>query len=104
MRRYIRPLIGSGRFLCGRRWGIEEIATLNSEGFRTMIFHVTMEPVEDGWIMIECPALPGCISQGKDELEALTNIKEAITGWLWAEDQKALDAMPKDAPRMLVAV
>ena len=43
-----------------------------------MIFHVTMEPVEDGWIMVECPALPGCISQGKDEQEALANIKEAI--------------------------
>ena len=60
-----------------------------------MIFHVTMEPVEDGWIMVECPALPGCISQGKDEQEALANIKEAITGWLWAEDQKAMRAMPK---------
>ncbi|HEV2646983.1 MAG TPA: type II toxin-antitoxin system HicB family antitoxin [Acidobacteriaceae bacterium] len=55
-----------------------------------MTFHVTMEPVEDGWVMIECPALPGCISQGKDEQQALANIKEAITGWLWAEDQKAM--------------
>jgi predicted RNase H-like HicB family nuclease len=58
-----------------------------------MIFHVTMEPVEDGWIMVECPALPGCISQGKDEQEALANIKEAITGWPWAEDQKAMRAI-----------
>ena len=43
-----------------------------------MIFHVTLEPDEDGWIVAECPALPGCVSQGRDEKEALENIKEAI--------------------------
>ena len=42
----------------------------------------------------ECPALPGCVSQGKDEEEALENIKEAITAWLWAEDQKAVSDLP----------
>jgi predicted RNase H-like HicB family nuclease len=69
-----------------------------------MIFHVTMEPVEDVWIMVQCPALPGCISQGKDEQEALANIKEAITGWLWAEDQKAMRAMPQDRASLVVAI
>lgn len=54
-----------------------------------MIFHVTLNKAEDGWIVAECPALPGCVSQGKDEEEALINIREAITAWLWAEDQKA---------------
>jgi len=55
-----------------------------------MNFHVTLEPAEDGWIVVECPALPGCVSQGADEQEALANIKGAIVAWLWAEDQKAL--------------
>ena len=55
-----------------------------------MIFHVTLTKAEDGWIVAECPALPGCVSQGKDEQEALANIKEAIAAWLWAEDQKAV--------------
>ena len=55
-----------------------------------MLFHVTIEHAEDGWLVAECPALPGCVSQGKDEQEALVNIKEAIQAWLWAEDQKAL--------------
>jgi predicted RNase H-like HicB family nuclease len=55
-----------------------------------MIFHVKLENAEDGWIVAECPALPGCVSQGKDEAEALVNIKEAIIAWLWAEDQKAI--------------
>lgn len=58
-----------------------------------MIFHVTLVPAEDGWIVAECPALPGCVSQGKDEAEALENIKEAITAWLWAEDQKATEVL-----------
>lgn len=59
-----------------------------------MIFHVTLEQDEDGWMIAECPALPGCISQGRDEEEALQNIKEAIIAWLWAEDQKAIAALP----------
>lgn len=53
-----------------------------------MLFHVTVEKAEDSWFVVECPSLPGCVSQGKDEEEALENIKEAITAWLWAEDKK----------------
>jgi predicted RNase H-like HicB family nuclease len=51
-----------------------------------MTFHVTLEQSEDGWIGAECPALPGCVSQGQDEQEALENIREAITAWFWAEE------------------
>ena len=69
-----------------------------------MVFHVTMETIEDGWIVIECPALPGCVSQGKDEEEAMANIKEAITAWMWAEDQKAVKALPQNQVPLLVAV
>ncbi len=71
-----------------------------------MMFHVTLEHAEDGWIVAECPALPGCVSQGKDEREALENIKEAITGWLWAEDQKAMAALAdqRRQPPVVVAV
>ena len=71
-----------------------------------MIFHVVPEKAEDGWIVAECPALPGCVSQGKDEEEALGNIKEAISAWLWAEDQKALAALPEKIgqPPVVVAV
>jgi len=55
-----------------------------------MLFNIILEK-EDDWIIAECPALPGCVSQGKDEKEALENIKEAITAWLWAENQKAVE-------------
>ncbi len=55
-----------------------------------MMFHVSLEQAEDGWIVAEVPALPGCVSQGKNEEEALENVKESITAWMWAEDQKAM--------------
>ncbi|MBM3322841.1 type II toxin-antitoxin system HicB family antitoxin [candidate division WOR-3 bacterium] len=69
-----------------------------------MVFHVVLEKAEDGWVVAECPALPGCVSQGRTEEEALSNIKEAITAWLWAEDQKAVASMSVDAQREPVVV
>ena len=46
---------------------------------------------ESGRIVAECPDLPGCVSQGNNEAEALANIREAMAGWFWAEEQKAKD-------------
>lgn len=43
-----------------------------------MTFNVTLERDEDGVWVVECPAIPGCVSQGKTEDEALENIKDAI--------------------------
>ena len=43
-----------------------------------MKFLVTLERDESGFIVVECPALPGCLSQGRTEAEALANIREAI--------------------------
>jgi predicted RNase H-like HicB family nuclease len=39
---------------------------------------VTLERDEDGMFVAECPAIPGCISQGKSREEALRNIQDAI--------------------------
>jgi predicted RNase H-like HicB family nuclease len=69
-----------------------------------MVFHVVLKKDEDGWIVAECPALPGCFSQGKTEQEAMTNVKEAITAWLWAEDQKAASEFTGGGMPVLVAV
>ena len=71
-----------------------------------MIFHVVLEKDEDGWIVAECPSLPGCVSQGKTEQEALENIKEAMTAWLWAEDQKAVSmlSLPRASETVLVTI
>ena len=36
---------------------------------------VTLEPDETGMFVAECPSIPGCISQGRTEAEALDNIR-----------------------------
>jgi predicted RNase H-like HicB family nuclease len=70
-----------------------------------MVFHVRLTNAEDGWVVVECPALPGCVSQGKDEQEALSNVKAAIAAWLWAEDQKAVAESPRsNQPQILVSL
>ncbi len=52
---------------------------------------VTMDRDETGMIVIECPAIPGCISQGATEAEAMANIREAIAACLEA---RAANGMP----------
>ena len=44
-----------------------------------MKFNVTIDRDEDGVWVVECPSIPGCVSQGETKEEALENIKEAIT-------------------------
>ena len=39
---------------------------------------VTLERDETGMVVAECPAIPGCVSQGRTEDEAIANIREAI--------------------------
>ncbi len=43
-----------------------------------MKFRVLLEKDEDGVIVATVPSLPGCISQGKTEAEAIANIRQAI--------------------------
>ena len=47
-----------------------------------MRFKVLISEGEDGWFVVECPSLPGCVSQGRTVEEALENIKDAIQGCL----------------------
>ena len=47
-----------------------------------MKYRVVIEQDEGGVFVAECPSLPGCISQGKSRLEAIGNIKDAVTGYL----------------------
>jgi len=48
----------------------------------TMKFRIIVEQDEDGMFIAECPALPGCVSQGKTRAEAVRNITDAIQGYL----------------------
>ncbi len=45
---------------------------------KTMKLPVTMYRDEDGWFVVECPVIPGCMSQGRTEAQAMENIREAI--------------------------
>jgi predicted RNase H-like HicB family nuclease len=52
---------------------------------------VTLQRDESGMLVAECPAIPGCVSQGENEREALENIREAIAACLEA---RAANGMP----------
>jgi predicted RNase H-like HicB family nuclease len=43
-----------------------------------------LERDESGMIVVECPSIPGCVSEGATEAEAVENIREAIEGCLRA--------------------
>ena len=45
-------------------------------------YEVVLIPAEEGGYTVVAPALPGCVSEGDTEEEALENIKDAIQGWL----------------------
>ncbi|MBF0525891.1 MAG: type II toxin-antitoxin system HicB family antitoxin [Deltaproteobacteria bacterium] len=47
-----------------------------------MKFRVLIEQDEDSAFVAQCPALPGCVSQGRTRAEAEANIKDAIGGYL----------------------
>ncbi|MCP9494556.1 MAG: type II toxin-antitoxin system HicB family antitoxin [Pyrinomonadaceae bacterium MAG19_C2-C3] len=58
-----------------------------------MKFTVTLEQDEDAMFIVECPAIPGCISQGATREEALENIKEAIALCLEVRAEKGMPLM-----------
>jgi len=47
-----------------------------------MTLKVILEKGADGYIIAECPQIPGCMSQGKTKEEALANIKDAVQACL----------------------
>ena len=59
-------------------------------------FKIVLENDEDGWIVATCPSLPGCVSQGRTEKQALKNMKEAIELHIKA---LAEDGMPFQSKR-----
>lgn len=54
---------------------------------QTKVYRVRLTPGEDGWVVATCPSFTGCISQGRNRDEALTNIREAIELSLEEQDQ-----------------
>ena len=56
-----------------------------------MKYKIVLEKTEEGF-SVHCPGLPGCWSQGKTELEATENIKDAILEYLAAIDESIKNA------------
>ena len=65
---------------------------------------VVVYPGEDGFWIVECPSLPGCISQGKTREEAIANIKEAIQGYIEALKEDGLPIPEERFETIIVAV
>lgn len=65
---------------------------------------VFVYPGETGYYVVECPSLPGCISQGRTREEAIQNIKDAISLYIDALHDQGLPVPEDHLDSMLVAV
>ena len=59
-----------------------------------MKLKIVLEKGMDGYIVAYCPALKGCVTQGRTEEEAIENIKEAIE--LYLEVDPADTELPRE--------
>lgn len=63
---------------------------------------ILIPDLEDGGYTVEVPSLPGCISEGDTEAEALENIKDAIQGYVESLEEDGLPVPPEDEPRLIL--
>jgi predicted RNase H-like HicB family nuclease len=66
-----------------------------SEILALVKYTVILEPEEGGGYHVYCPALPGCSTFGATTEKALTNIRDAIEGYI-ASLKKAGEPIPSD--------
>ncbi len=59
---------------------------------------------EDSYWVVECPSLPGCISQGKSREEAVINIKEAIELYVESLNEDGIVVPEENFDTMVLAV
>jgi len=62
--------------------GSDIIKSISAANIESLKFPIILENDEDGFVVASCPTLPGCHSQGRTKEEAITNIKEAIRGYI----------------------
>jgi predicted RNase H-like HicB family nuclease len=65
---------------------------------------VIVYPGEDGFWVVECPSLPGCVSQGETKEKAIQNIREAIEGYILALQDDKLPVPEEHFDALVVAV
>jgi len=64
---------------------------------------IVMLDLEDGGFLAECPALPGCVSEGETIESAMANIRDAIEGCLRVLEEKGEPA-PEPSDTLLATV
>jgi predicted RNase H-like HicB family nuclease len=60
------------------------------KGIAAMNLFVTLDRDEDGAWIAECPAIPGCVSEGATREEAVANVREAIALCLEVRAERGL--------------
>ena len=65
---------------------------------------VILYPGEDGYWVVECPSLPGCISQGETRETAIANIKEAIEAYVTVLEEDGRSVPEERFEALVVAV
>jgi predicted RNase H-like HicB family nuclease len=55
-----------------------------------MKFLTSITRDEDGVWVVECPAIPGCVTQGATREEALANAREAIAACLEVRAERGM--------------
>lgn len=62
-------------------------------------FHVALDRDEDGVWVVECPAIPGCVSQGATREDAYANIEDAIRLCLEVRAERGLPPPKADGAK-----
>ena len=70
----------------------------------TSKFAILLERDEDGYVVASCPALPGCHSQGRTRQEAISNIREAVRGYVASMHKHGEPIPTSDMEEIEVAV
>ncbi len=65
---------------------------------------VVIYPGENGYWIAECPSLPGCVSQAETKQELVSNIKEAIEGYIIALEEDGLPVPDEHFETLVLAV
>jgi predicted RNase H-like HicB family nuclease len=65
---------------------------------------IVLYPGEDNYWVVECPSLPGCLSQGHTKEEAIQNIKEAISAYIAALVEDKIDIPEERFETQVLAV
>ena len=65
---------------------------------------VVIYPGEDGFWIAECPSLPGCTTQAITKQQLISNMKEAIEGYILALEEDGLPVPEEHFEALVLAV